>query len=163
MLSPAWALFDRIPQAYAAAKAINAVVVSLAAIPAYLLARRVCSRPYAFAAAVLAMSVPTLLFAGMLMTENAFYPAFLLASLAMVLWLEKPDLRRTLFLFGAFVLAYLTRAQAVAILPAIATAPFLVSGRRAIREFRWFFVAVVDAVFLVVDCMVRGVALVLGE
>jgi hypothetical protein len=30
------------------------------------------------------MSVPTLLFAGMLMTENAFYPAFLLAALAMV-------------------------------------------------------------------------------
>ena len=82
--SPAWALFDRVPQAYAAAKAINAVVVSLAAIPAYLLARRVCSRPFAFGAAVLAMSVPTLLFAGMLMTENAFYPAFLLAALAMV-------------------------------------------------------------------------------
>ena len=60
------------------------MVVSLAAIPAYLLARRVCSRPFAFAAAVLAMSVPTLLFAGMLMTENAFYPAFLLAALAMV-------------------------------------------------------------------------------
>ena len=100
ILSPAWALFDRVPQAYAAAKAINAVVVSLAAIPAYLLARRVCSRPFAFAAAVLAMSVPTLLFAGMLMTENAFYPAFLLAALAMVLWLERPDLRRTLFLVG---------------------------------------------------------------
>ena len=46
ILSPAWALFDRVPQAYAAAKAINAVVVSLAAIPAYLLARRACSRPY---------------------------------------------------------------------------------------------------------------------
>ena len=32
----------------------------------------------AFGAAVLPMSVPTLLYAGMLMTENAFYPAFLL-------------------------------------------------------------------------------------
>ncbi len=162
LLSPAWALFERVPQAYAAAKAINAVVVSLAAIPAYLLARRVCSRPFAFGAAVLAMSVPTLLFAGMLMTENAFYPAFLLAALAMVLWLERPDLRRTLFLFGAFVLAYLTRAQAVAILPALATAPFLVSGRRALREFRWFFAAGAAAVLLVVVVQVARGASIFG-
>ena len=43
LISPAWALFDAIPQAYAAAKAINSFVVSLSAIPAYLLARRVLS------------------------------------------------------------------------------------------------------------------------
>jgi hypothetical protein len=162
LISPAWALFHGVPQAYAAAKAINAVVVSLAAVPAYLLARRVCSRPYAFAAAVLAMSVPTLLFAGMLMTENAFYPAFLLAALAMVVWLERPDLLRTVLLFAAFVLAYLTRAQAVAFLPAIATAPFLVSGRRALREFRWFFVAAAAAVLLVVVVQVGRGASVFG-
>ena len=90
-----------VPQAYAAAKAINAFVVSLAAIPAYFLARRVLSRRSRSAAAVLAMSVPTLLFAGMLMTENAFYPSFLLAALAIVVWLERPDLRRTLFVLGA--------------------------------------------------------------
>jgi hypothetical protein len=162
LLSPAWALFERVPQAYAAAKAINAIVVSLAAVPAYLLARRVCSRPYAFAAAVLAMSVPTLLFAGMLMTENAFYPAFLLAALAMVAWLERPDLTRTLLLGAAFVLAYLTRAEALAILPAVATAPFLVSGRRALREFRWFFAAGAAAVLLVVVVQVGRGASVFG-
>jgi hypothetical protein len=43
ILSPAWALFDRVPQAYAAAKAINAVVVSLAAIPPTC-SRAVCAR-----------------------------------------------------------------------------------------------------------------------
>src|SRR5262249_54100429 len=32
LLSPAWALFHRVPQAYAAAKGINAIVVSLAAV-----------------------------------------------------------------------------------------------------------------------------------
>src|SRR5215212_8465283 len=35
LISPAWALFDRVPDAYAAAKAINAVLISLAAVPAY--------------------------------------------------------------------------------------------------------------------------------
>ena len=68
LISPAWAIFDRVPQAYAAAKAINSVAISLAAVPAYLLARRVLSRPYAIAAAVLTVSVPSMLYAGMLMT-----------------------------------------------------------------------------------------------
>jgi hypothetical protein len=159
-ISPAWALFDSVPQAYAAAKAINSVLVSLAAVPAYLLARRVLSRPYALGAAVLAMSVPTLLFAGMLMTENAFYPAFLLAALAVVAWLERPDRLRTSFVLGAALLAYLTRAQAVAILPALVTAPFLVSGRRAVREFRGFFALAALGVALVVVVQVaRGASL----
>jgi hypothetical protein len=157
LLAPAWAAFHSITQAYAAAKIVNSLVVSLAAIPAYLLARRVCSKWYALGAAVLCMAVPMLLFAGMLMTENAFYPAFLLVALAMTLWLERPDLKRSAFVLGAFVLAYLTRAQAVAVLPALATAPFLVSGRRALREFRWFFAAGAAAVLLVVVVQVaRG-------
>jgi hypothetical protein len=162
LISPAWALFDRIPQAYAAAKAINSVMVSLAAVPAYLLARRVVSRPYAVGAAVLVMSVPTLLFAGMLMTENAFYPAFLLAALATVAWLERPDRVRTALVLGAALLAYLTRAQAVAILPALVTAPFLVSGRRALREFRGFFALVAAGVALVVVVQAARGASVFG-
>lgn len=162
LLAPAWFLFDAIPQAYAAAKAINSFVVSLSAIPAYLLARRVLSPYYALGAAVLVMSVPTLLYAGMLMTENAFYPAFLLAALAMCMWLEKPDLKRTAFVLGAALLAYLTRAQAVAILPALAVAPFLVSGRKALREFRWLFTAGVGAVLLVLVVQLARGASVFG-
>jgi hypothetical protein len=160
LISPAWALFGKVPQAYAAAKAINSVAVSLAAVPAYLIARRVLSFRYALGAAVLAMSVPALLFAGMLMTENAFYPAFLLAALATVVWLEKPDVRRTGLVLAASVLAFLTRAEAVAILPALVTAPFLVSGRRALREFRGFFTAAAAGVVLVVAVqLARGASL----
>ena len=44
LIAPAWALFTSIPSAYAAAKAINAVAMSLAAIPAYFLARRILPR-----------------------------------------------------------------------------------------------------------------------
>ena len=48
LISPAWKLFTSIPDAYAAAKAIDAVLMSLAAIPAYFLARRVLpARPLA--------------------------------------------------------------------------------------------------------------------
>ena len=41
LIAPAWALFTSVPTAYAAAKGINAVAMSLAAIPAYYLARRI--------------------------------------------------------------------------------------------------------------------------
>src|SRR5439155_3849747 len=139
LISPAWALFSKVPEAYAAAKVINSVAISLAAVPAYLLARRALSRPYAVGAAVLTVAVPSMLYAGMLMTENAFYPAFLLAALASVAWLERPDPLRTGLVLAAALFAYLTRAQAVAILPALVTAPFLVAGRRALREYRLFF------------------------
>jgi hypothetical protein len=44
LIAPAYAIFDSLPTAYTAVKLINAVLVSLAAVPAYLLARR-CSLP----------------------------------------------------------------------------------------------------------------------
>jgi Dolichyl-phosphate-mannose-protein mannosyltransferase len=150
LISPAWAIFDRVPQAYAAAKAINSVAISLAAVPAYLLARRVLSRPSAIAAALLTVSVPSMLYAGMLMTENAFYPAFLLTALALVAWLERPTPWRTALVLGSALFAFLIRAEAAAVLPALATAPFLVSGRRALREFRLFYGLGAAGVVLVV-------------
>ena len=59
------ALFDAVPTAYAAAKAINALVMSLAAMPAYLLARRSCrARRSRSSAAVLTVAVPSMLYAG---------------------------------------------------------------------------------------------------
>src|SRR5215210_3591736 len=41
LISPAYAVFDRVPDAYSAAKLINAVAMPLAAVPLYLLAGRV--------------------------------------------------------------------------------------------------------------------------
>ena len=77
---PAYALFDSIPQAYGAVKTINALVMSLAGIPAFLLARRVLPASWALLAAVLALALPSLLYTATVMTENLFYPLFLLAA-----------------------------------------------------------------------------------
>src|SRR5205823_7940406 len=82
LISPAYRLFSAVPDAYEAAKAINSVLMSLAAIPAYLLARRVLPKPPALFAAVLSLALPSLLYTGNLMTENAFYPIFLCVALA---------------------------------------------------------------------------------
>jgi hypothetical protein len=135
LIAPAWALFESVPQAYAAAKAINALVMSLAAIPAYFLARRVLAEPLALAAAALTVAAPSMVYTATIMTENAFYPLFLAAALAMVLWLERPTALRTGIVLAASLVAYLTRQQAVALLPALVTAPLLVAGRAAFRRY----------------------------
>jgi dolichyl-phosphate-mannose-protein mannosyltransferase len=149
LISPAWALFAAVPDAYAAAKAVNALIMSLAAVPAYFLARRVLGEWLSLAAAALTVAVPSMVYTGTLMTENAFYPIFLCGALATVLWLERPTAVRTLVVLGVCALAFLTRAQALALLPAVLTAPLLVAGRRAWREYRLLY-AVAGAVAVVV-------------
>jgi hypothetical protein len=132
LISPAY-LVDSLPTAYQVVKAINALLMSLAALPAYLLARRVLPRGLSFFAALLAVSLPSLLFAGEVMTESAFYPLFLCVALALVLALERPTRRRQAILLGLCTLAYLTRAQALAFIPAVLTAPLLLGAWRAWR------------------------------
>ena len=150
LISPAYALFSAVPDAYAAAKAINALLMSLTAVPAYFLARRVVGPWLSLLGATLTVAVPSMVYSGTLMTENAFYPIFVCAALATVLWLERPTLQRTLVVLGVFAIAFLTRAQALAILPALLTAPFLVVGRRAWREYRYLYGLVGAAALAVV-------------
>lgn len=138
LIAPAYALFDAVPDAYGAAKAINGVAISLAAVPAYFLARRVVQPGLALLAAVLSVALPSTLYAGTLMTENAFYPLFLCAALALVLALERPTPARVVVLLAVAGLAFATRAQAIVLAPAILTAPLLL-GRRRLREYRWLY------------------------
>jgi uncharacterized membrane protein len=128
LISPAYALFHSIPTVYSAIKLINALLMSLAAVPAYLLARRVVSSRGALVVAVLTVAVPSTFYAGTVMTENAFYPIFMLLALALVTLLERPRVTTVLFFLAALALAYETRAQAVAVLAAALLAPFLMTA-----------------------------------
>ena len=145
LIAPAWALFTSIPSAYAAAKALNAVVMSLAAIPAFCLARRVLPERLALIAAGLTVLVPAMLYTGVLMTENAFYPIFLVTALVLVVTLERPTAVRQVGLLVLCALAFETRAQAVALIAAVATAPLLLGLverrglRGTIRPFAWLY------------------------
>ena len=131
VLAPAYALFDSLPEAYAAARAINALVMSLAAIPAYAIARRVLPFRWALVAAVLAIAVPSMAYTGTLMSENAFYPAFLLAAWTLLRALESPTLMRQLVLLAACAALTLVRVQGLAVVLAALTAPFLLRRARA--------------------------------
>ena len=125
LIAPAFRLFHSVPRAYAVAKDINAVVMSLAAVPAYFLARRLVTPFPALVAAVLSLVIPSLLYTGMLMTENAFYPIFLLVTLLLVLTLERPTPFRQILLLVMCGLGFATRAQAIAFVPAVLVAPLL--------------------------------------
>jgi hypothetical protein len=159
LIAPAWRAFDAVPDAYAAAKAINAVVMSLAAVPAYFLARRVVSQGMALVAAAFAVAVPSMAYTGTLMTENAFYPLFLVVALGLVGYLETPSFGRACLLLLALLVAFATRAQALALVPAVLTAPLLLAGlrRRGLTAFRdlYWLVAGVLGVVLAVQ-LVRG-------
>lgn len=137
LLVPLWRRFDAVPDAYAAAKAVNAVVMSLAAVPAYLLARRLLEPSRALVVAALAVALPSMLYTGTLMTENAFYPLFLTVALMLVLALERPTFTRQLVLLALCALAFATRAQAVALFGAMAVAPVVhwFWERRSLQRF----------------------------
>ena len=141
LISPAYVLFDSLPDAYAAVKTLNALYMSLAAVPAYLLARRVVGESLSLFAAVLAVALPSLVYTGTVMTENAFYPLFLTGALLLVLVLERPTPARQVGLLALVGVLFATRVQAIAFVPAIAVAPFLLAlfGRRPLRATVWSF------------------------
>jgi hypothetical protein len=140
LIAPAFRAYNAVPPAYHAAKLINAVVMSLAAVPAYLLARRLLPAGLSLLAALLTVLVPSMLYTGMLMTENAFYPLFLLCILLLVLALERPTRLRQVLVLAACALAFATRAQAVVLFGGVFIAPLLHGWyerdlRGAVRRF----------------------------
>lgn len=127
VIAPAWRVSASMPGAYVAAKTINAVVMSLTAIPTYFLARHLLRPQLALIAAALTVTVPSMLYTGMLMTENVFFPLFVVFVLALVRMLEQPTSRRQAVVLLTAGLSYLTRAEAIAFVPAMATAPVLLA------------------------------------
>jgi hypothetical protein len=125
------------------------------------------SMPWALGAAVLTVALPSMVYTGTLMTENAFFPIFLFTVLAVVIWLERPTTTTTLSVVALVGLAYLTRAQALAFGPAILTAPLLYvwaqrRGRRGLKDFRLMYGLVVAGGLLIVIVQVARGASPLG-
>jgi glycosyltransferase involved in cell wall biosynthesis len=123
LLSPAYKLFGSTIDAYQWARVLNALAMCSVVFPTYLLARRVVRPGFALTSAAFSIAIPSTIFIGTLMTENAFYPVFMWLAYALLLALERPTLRRQLVVLALCALAFLTRAQAVALFAAVVTAP----------------------------------------
>lgn len=121
LLAPAW-LADSVPTSYGLLKAINVTLMTAASVPVYLLARTVVSRGLALMAVLLTLVIPAFVVTGSLITENAFFPAFLLAAYAIALAVELPTLRRQGFALAAIGLAAGIRFQGLVLLAVFGTA-----------------------------------------
>ena len=94
LLAPAYALFDALPSAYAAAKATTPSRCRSRPFPAWLITRRVAGRGLSLLAAAIAVAIPSMAYTATLVTENLFYPVALLFAWTLLRVLERPSWRR---------------------------------------------------------------------
>jgi hypothetical protein len=118
---------------------LQAVLVSLTAVPVYAWGRRFLTPGWALAAAALSLTPPALAYAGLVMSEAAFLPLLTLAAWALARAVETPTYARQGVLAAACAAALATRLQAVVLLPVIATAVLVDAGlardRRRLRPW----------------------------
>lgn len=142
------AILSLVPEresAYPLFKVVNAFVFALAAVPVYLLARRLLPPWWSAGVAALAIAIPSSFYVSLVMTESVAYPAACLAILTIVLALERPSVARQLAVLAAVALAVVTRTQFVALfvayLAALALLWILVPDARprGRRELAWLW------------------------
>jgi hypothetical protein len=111
-----------LPDGIRVAQAVQAFVMSLAAVPVFLWGRRFLTDFGALAAAALTLAVPALAYSGLLMSEALYYPLVTLALLVLARALEDPTLWRQGVFIAAVVVAGGVRLQALILLPVFVVA-----------------------------------------
>jgi hypothetical protein len=110
---------------YDVLQGLQALAMSLAAVPVYVWARSLVSRRSALVAAGLAVAAPGLTYSGLLMTEVLFYPLLVVAAWGAAEVIARPTLRTQALLVAAVAAVAATRLQAIVLLPAFASAALL--------------------------------------
>ena len=135
LVAPAWWLDDP-KAAWEAAKLIGVLVMSAAIFPAYGLARFVVTRPWALAAAIIAVAAPPLAYAPYLLDEPLAYPFSTAALWAITAAVARPT-RRSLGLATALCLVAPFVRGELAVLLAVLGAGLFVLLWRTERFTRW--------------------------
>jgi hypothetical protein len=130
--APAW-LFDDVGTSYHLVQGMGALAMSLAALPAFWIARRLgLSKGIALAVAALSLAVPDLIYAGWVIAEPFAYPLVLGAVAAGVAALAQPSRRGQLLFVALAMLAAFARIQFI-VLPACFLGAVLLVGLRERR------------------------------
>jgi hypothetical protein len=130
--APAW-LVDDVGTSYHLVQGMGALAMSLAAVPVFWIGRRLgLSNGLALAAAVLALAIPDLIYAGWVIAEPFAYPLALGAVAAGVAALAKPSPRAQVLFVVLAALAAFARIQFV-VLPACFLAAAVLVGLRERR------------------------------
>ena len=116
---------------------LQALAMSLTAVPVFLWARPVAGARWALGGAGLTVLIPGLVYSGLFMSEALYYLVATLAVWALAACLERPTLLRQSCLLGAVALAFGTRLQAVGLAGTIILALGLVAvAERSLAPFR---------------------------
>jgi len=164
LLAPFYGGLDNV-DAFTAAHAVNAVLFASAAVPVYLLGRRLVSPGWALAVALLAVSVPWAVNAAFVMSEAAAYPVFLWAVLACHVCIAEPSGRSDALAVVALALAFFTRPQFLFLAAVLPLAALITVGpRSAFRQHRVLaIVYAVGAVLVVVLAALGQAHRLLGD
>jgi hypothetical protein len=158
LLAPLYAAFDPVA-AFDGAHVLNAVLFASAAIPVYLLGRRVLPRECALVVAALSIAIPWAVSTATAMSEAAAYPAFAWAVLACHGALAEPSPRRDALAIAGLALAFFTRPQFLVLAVVLPLAALVVDGpRQALRRHRVLAGAVVVAALVVIPLAAVGQA-----
>ncbi len=132
LTAPLWWLHD-IGLSYHAIQALNAIAFALAAVPTFLIARRLnVANGMALSAAALAVCGPQLLLSNAILAEPFAYPLAIFALWAALAQMERPTRRSAVLFVGLAACAAATRVQ-LAVLPLCALAAVVVVGVRERR------------------------------
>jgi hypothetical protein len=119
LLAPVWAIRDT-NLAHQVMGVVNALIMASAAIPAYLLTRRVVAERWAaYVVALLTVGIPWMAASATMMTEVAAYPAWLWAALAVQQAIARPSPKADLLGLGGVLLAFSARPQLAVMAPAL--------------------------------------------
>jgi hypothetical protein len=142
--APVWLLTDDPTTAFRLTQGIHAVLFSLAAIPAYLLCRRLdLPRWLGIAVAALAVAVPDGVYSSTMLADPLAYPLVLAAVYAGVCVVANPSLRGQLAFAVFCALAVLARIQYLAIPLAVIGAELVADRGHVLRSLRRIWLSLV--------------------
>ena len=143
--APLWASFST-TTAYHAVQVENAVIGSLAAIPAYGLARWLGLRqPYALFCAAYALVITSFTLSAFTVADLVAYPLVLAAVAAGVRAIDEPTSGRQLLFLVAASLATLARLEYAVLVIAYVVSAVVVERRRVVRRHRVALLALLPA------------------
>ena len=142
--APVWLLTDNPVTAFRATQGLHALFFSLAAIPAYLLCRRLdLPRWLGLAVAALTVAVPDGVYASTMLADPLAYPIVLSAVYAGVCAVTEPTVRAQLAFTGFSTLAVLARIQYVVVPLAILGAELAADRFNVVRSLRRLWLSLV--------------------
>jgi hypothetical protein len=114
-LAPTFRLAADGAEALAVVKVMNALAMALAAVPAYLLARRVLPRGWGLGVAALSVAVPWTAYSALTLTESLFYPVFVAYAAVLAWTLERPVWHRQAAMLAMLAVLVGIRTQGLAV------------------------------------------------